>query len=213
MDYRCECESENVYLSRLHATNGIVSVAVDSLNGEILEFVRESTWDNAAKNHVRNTRSPLDGILHTDKGDMRIYVPRYIEIRSDPRLTPQIKTYQREKSARVTMVYPMLVAVPRDGQHAAEAVDISAEVTVDLPEGECRTLWHLSIENRTGWEIGQICFPAADGLWLGETWEDDVLVMPRFAGWQVVNPSKKLASAPPCINWKWQEYIYGYNLG
>ena len=38
-----------MYQSRLHATNGIISVAVDSLNGEILEFTRESTWDNVVK--------------------------------------------------------------------------------------------------------------------------------------------------------------------
>ena len=99
MEYRYD--RENAYLSRLHATNGTISIAVDSLNGEILEFVKESTWDNAAKNHVRNTGSLFDGILHTDSGDMRIYVPRYMEIRSDERLTPVIGVEQRERSARL----------------------------------------------------------------------------------------------------------------
>ena len=36
-------EGKAMYQSRLHATNGIVSIAVDALNGEILEFTREST--------------------------------------------------------------------------------------------------------------------------------------------------------------------------
>ena len=217
-----------MYQSRLHATNGIISIAVDALNGEILEFTRESTWDNAAKNHVRNTRSLLDGLLHIGEEDKRIYVPRYLEIRADERLTPTIEVEQEEKSARVTIAYPMLIAIPkveRDDaglpirrqdfrpQLLGEPVDISAKVTIELPEGECRSLWRVSIENRTGGEIDQVYFPSMDGLWLGETWEDDYLVVPRHAGERAKNPTKTLSTAQPHINWKWQEYVYGYNLG
>ena len=217
-----------MYQSRLHATNGIVSIAVDALNGEILEFTRESTWDNAAKNHVRGTRSLLDGQLHIGDEDKRFYVPRYLEIRADERLMPQIEVEQKERSARIVLTYPMLVAISKVAredpglpirrqdfrpQVQGEAVDISAVVTIELPEDECRSVWRLRLDNRTEGEIDQVCFPAMDGLWLGDTWEDDVLVMPRFAGWQVVNPTKKLAMTPPHINWKWQEYVYGYNLG
>ncbi|MBO4884284.1 MAG: hypothetical protein J5602_03125 [Clostridia bacterium] len=217
-----------MYQSRLHATNGIVSIAVDALNGEILEFTRESTWDNAAKNHVRSTRSLLDGLLHTSDGDRRLYVPRYLEIREDGRLTPDIAVEQRDKSARVTITYPMLVTFPKVEMDGAgkpvnkhdyrlpplgEPVDISATVTIELPENECRTLWRLAVENRTDGEIDQICFPSMDGLWLGESWEDDMLVIPHHAGLRTVNPTKNLASVQPRINWKWQEYIYGYNLG
>ena len=166
-----------MYQSRLHATNGIVSVAVDALNGEILEFTRESTWDNAAKNHVRATRSILDGLLHTAEGDYRFYVPRYLEIRADEGMTPRVEIDQKEKCARVTIAYPYLAAFPkeeRDGAGraekkdslklppAAERVDLSAKITIDLPEGDCRTLWHLTLENRTDGEIDQVCFPALD---------------------------------------------------
>ena len=52
-----------MYQSRLHLTNGIISVALDALSGEMLEFVRESTADNCLKNHVRRTWSLLDGLL------------------------------------------------------------------------------------------------------------------------------------------------------
>ena len=38
-----------MYQSRLHATNGIVSLAVDATSGELLEFVRESTMTTCSK--------------------------------------------------------------------------------------------------------------------------------------------------------------------
>ena len=52
-----------MYQSRLHATNGITSIAVDALNGELLEFTRESTWDNVVKNHVRPAYSLFEGMI------------------------------------------------------------------------------------------------------------------------------------------------------
>ena len=104
-----------MYQSRLHATNGIVSIALDALNGEVLEFVRESTWDNAAKNHVRKTWSLFDAIVHTEEGDKRLHVPRYLDICENAALTPAITIDQQEKSAKIVLDYPGLVLhVPRE---------------------------------------------------------------------------------------------------
>lgn len=198
-----------MYQSRLHATNGVVSIAVDALSGELLEFTRESTWDNAAKNHVRQTWSLFDGIVHTGEGDRRLHPPRYRDIRADAALTPAICVDQRADSATVTIDFPGLVL----GAEGGRPVDMSARVTIELPAQSCGALWQMRLTNRTGEEVGAVHFPAVDGLWLGETWEDDVLVLPRFAGWQVVNPTRKLAEPPRRITWKWQEYLYPYQLG
>ena len=42
-----------MYHSRLFLTNGVISLELDALNGEVLGFIRESTMDNAAKNYFR----------------------------------------------------------------------------------------------------------------------------------------------------------------
>ena len=212
-----------MYQSRLHATNGIISIAVDALNGEVLEFVRESTRDNVAKNHVRKTWSLFDAIVHTEAGDKRLHVPRYLDIREDPSLTPVITIDQHEKSAKVTITYPALVLhtdktgnvdmnIGAGGIDPVDIkvglpVDMSAVITIELPENDCRSLWHMSLSNKTDWTVETVHFPAIDGLWLGETWEDDVLVYPHFAGRQIVNPTKELAQPKQMINWKWQEYV------
>ncbi len=194
-----------MYQSRLHATNGIISIAVDALSGEVLEFTRESTWDNVAKNHARKTWSLFDGIAHTDGGDKRVHPPRYLDTRAHESLTPAVEVEQKEQSARVTITFPQLMI-------GEEPVDMSAVITIDLPEGDCRSIWNMHFENHTDVEVGKINFPAVDGMWLGETWEDDVLVMPHHSGCQIMNPTKSFAEEPRFITWKWQEYLYGYPL-
>ena len=53
-----------MYISRLYATNGIVSIEFDALNGEVLALVREDTADNAAKNFYRKGTGILDGVVY-----------------------------------------------------------------------------------------------------------------------------------------------------
>ncbi len=194
-----------MYQSRLHATNGVISIAVDALSGEVLEFTRESTWDNAAKNHVRKTWSLFDGIAHTAAGDRRLHPPRYLDTQADKSLLPEVRVDQRPDSARVTITFPKLMI-------AEETVDMSAQIVIDLPQNESRSLWNMHFENHAGIEIGKINFPAVDGLWLGETWEDDMLALPHFAGKKILNPTRAFSQEPQNITWKWQEYLYGYQL-
>ena len=193
-----------MYQSRLHATNGIISVAVDALNGEILEFTRESTWDNVVKNHVRPAYSLFEGMIWRAQERVMFHVPRYRDILADESLKPVITVEQGEDSATVTLEYPYLMT-------GSGKLDVSAKVTIELPAGQTRTTWRMTLDNRTDDEIDEVAFPNLSGMWLGDTWEDDVLVLPRFAGLKVYNPVQKLAMEPVCINWKWQEYLFGFN--
>ncbi len=195
-----------MYQSRLHATNGIVSIAVDAFSGELLEFVRESTADNVMKNHVRRTWSLLDGLLLTDKGSMRFHPPRYADFRDNKTVAPQVAVNQGDNCADINIFFPFLIA---DGSH----VPMSARIAVRLLPNDCRTYWTLTLDNHTGFELDDVAFPAIDGVWLGESWQDDVLVYPHFAGCRLDNPTEQLASEPQLIHWKWQEYVYEYNIG
>ena len=195
-----------MYQSRLHATNGIISVAVDALNGEILEFTRESTWDNVVKNHVRPAYSLFEGMIWRSQGRVMFHVPRYRDILADGTLKPVVSVEQADDRATVILEYPYLMT-------ESGKLDVSAKVTIELPAGQTRTTWRMTLDNRTDDEIDEVAFPNLSGMWLGDTWEDDVLVLPRFAGLKVYNPVQKLAMEPKVINWKWQEYLYEYNLG
>ena len=212
-----------MYQSRLHLTNGILSIALDALSGEVLEFVRESTWDNVTKNHVRQTWSLFDAVVHTEQGEIRLHAPRYLDVREHPDIKPVITIDQQEASARATIDFPGLVLhSAREGNvdmnigaggidpvdiKVGTPVEMSARIVIELPENECRSFWRMSLVNHTDWEVDTVAFPAIDGMWLGDTWEDDVLVYPHFAGRKIENPTRELAQPRQIINWKWQEYI------
>ncbi len=193
-----------MYQSRLFLTNGVVSMEFDALNGEVLAFVRESTADNARKNHILPKTDMLDGVLVAGEEKRHLSIPRYAEIRLDPALTPKITVEQGEGEGKASVFYPYLVA---DG----EKVAVSAEVTVRLLPGDCRTLWDLKLKNGSGFEVRDLSFPEIGGLWLGEEWTDDVLAIPRVSGELVTDPTAALSTPAPQITWKWQEYLHKYN--
>ena len=195
-----------MYQSRLHVTNGMISLAVDALNGEILELIREKTGDNLRKNHVQKARALLDGVLYDGAKKKRFSIPRYLEIRKDPTLKPSVRVRQEPHEGEVLLDYPALVC-------EGERVEIRASVRIRLPKDDCRSVWTLTLENRTPWEADDIAFPALDGLWIGESYRDDILVYPHFAGCRIINPTVQLASEPEMITWKWQEYLYRYKIG
>ncbi|MBR6526069.1 MAG: hypothetical protein IKT57_08845 [Clostridia bacterium] len=191
-----------MYQSGIRITNGKTTLRLDALSGEILAYIDERRTDNVCKNHVRECFTPLDGILLIDGKEMRFFPPRYMDIRRDETLRPVIKTTEAEAE----IFYPFLLT-------AAGKQAVSARIHIVLPANDERVKWNLTLENHTGHLVEKVNFPSLTGMWLGETWEDDRLLLPRFAGWETVNPSLKLGMTPPTIQWKWQEYLYQYNLG
>lgn len=176
-----------MYQSRLHATNGIVSLAIDATSGELLEFVRESTADNVLKNHIRKTWSLLDGILLTDEGEIRFHPPRYGDIRKDASLKPKVEVVREESETGFDIRFPFLLT-------EAGKIPLSACINIRLLPEDCRTYWKLTMDNQTGFELDDIAFPTVDGIWIGESWQDDTLVYPQFAGCRVDNPTEQLAA-------------------
>lgn len=194
-----------MYRSRLFITNGIVSIELDALSGELLAFVREDTQDNALKNFIRPVTGILDGVVYNGDSKRHLNIPRYAQIRTDSSMTPEIHIEQKAGEAYATIRYPHLVA---DG----EKTDIAAVVQIHLPHNDCRTRWILHLDNPTENEVQSINFPQLNGLWLGDSWEDDYLVIPKQSGEKIKNPTNALSAKPVQITWKWQEYLHTYNM-
>lgn len=195
-----------MYHSRLFLTNGVISLELDALNGEVLGFIRESTMDNAAKNYFRDAAGILDGNVFVAGVKKHLNVPRFPQISEDTALTPQITVEQGEGSAKAEIIYPYLVA-------NGEKIDISAKVRIELDPGDCRSRWYLSLDNRSGCEIQSCKFPQLNGLWLGDDWKENTLIFPRVAGLKMDDPTGTLAQPPVRMTWKWQEYLHNYFLG
>ena len=88
-----------MYQSRLHITNGVISLALDAESGEVLEFVREKTGDTILKNHIQEAGPILDGMLSMPGGDVRFTLPRHKDFRKDASLKPVITLRQGDGEA------------------------------------------------------------------------------------------------------------------
>ena len=194
-----------MYHSRLHATNGVVSLALDAVSGGWLELVCEGAQDNLIKNHLAAEETPFRLMLHTEKGTVEARPARSAEIGLNPALKPILRIDQGEKEATVTAEYPSVMA---EGMPVPVAVRWEARL---LP-GDERIHLSLTVENHGETEVERALFPCVNGFWLGETWEDDALYMPRHAGQRVVNPVETLTAPRRVAHWKWQEYDYATEL-
>ena len=146
-----------MYHSRLLLTNGVLSIELDALNGEVLGFIEEWTMENAAKNYFRDATGILDGTVFVGNAEKHLNIPRFAQISEDETLTPKITVKQGEGSATAEIIYPYLVA-------NGEKIDISAKVRIELAPNDCRSRWYLTLENRSGCEIQSCKFPQLNGL-------------------------------------------------
>ena len=195
-----------MYESRLHATNGIVSIALDVRNAEVLELVNEKNMDNITKSNCHpKAWTPFMLEIPDGKNRRHLVPPRYLQIMEDPSLQPKIEIDQQEKSASIHIAYNAVM----EGNTRR---DVKVDVDILLPEGSCKSEWKIRVENHMGEEIQRVLFPLINGIFLGETWEDDQIAFPAMTSSLIKNPVERLASPSQHIFWKWQEYNYGYAM-
>ena len=191
-----------MYHSRLNLTNRVVSFALDALTGEPLELSLECNRENILKNNFMAEASPLKVVLADGRA---LRPPKYLEILSDPSLKPDIECSQGESSAQAAVRCPALIDMADGGR-----VEIAADWTLALRPDDERMYWNLSLKT-AGERIAY--FPYLNGIWMGDDWTKDELLMPIHSGDKTVNPTETLSGDPITVSWKWQEYQYDFGLG
>lgn len=194
-----------MYQSRLHATNGLVSIALDARSGEILEFVNERSGDNVIKSNCSpRAWMPFAAEMETADGKKIMgRPPRYAEILEHAELQADIEIERQDDRAEIRVRYKGIV-------FGSEILPVRVETKIVLPANDVRSVWTAKIIPDGEHELEKFYFPMLNGLWLGDTWEDDTLVYPMNAGEKFENPVRVLAAKPQMVYWKWQEYNYGY---
>jgi len=69
-----------------------------------------------------------------------------------------------------------------------KSIDIGAKVIIEIGD-DCSTQWSIELENRDAeYEIVEVLFPRIAGIYLGESWKDDIVIYPHHAGEKTENP-------------------------
>ncbi len=183
-----------MYLSRLHFTNGAVAVAIDSLTGGLLEITDCRTGDNIIKSNAWNI--PGTFIIHTRSGE-KLTIPSSGDVYADSSLKPDIQSRRTDEGLLVTVSYAKL-----------KDADCSCRYTILIEDGASA----LRFAMKTDANAQKCEFPVINGVWLGESYEDDTLVYPFNAGIKLENPVVSMAKPAQHVYWRWQDYRYVYNL-
>ncbi len=184
-----------MYKSRYHFSNGQVSMAVDSLCGDLLEFNNLAAGENYLKNGCFTLPQPF--ALTLMEPETVLFPPSSRQVKRDMKLKCEISGDETGFSVR----YPYLT----DGENVYPA-DVQYRVRF---EG-AKTVWNIEVRNVSGRTVKEVKFPCLNGIWLGETWTDDTLVYPMSAGMKWGNPVDFLSRPRKTIQWRWQEYRYVY---
>lgn len=98
-----------------------------------------------------------------------------------------------------------------DGVSDGERVlPIALRATIELAAGQAETLWTLEVQNRAeGWQVVEVLFPYLRGLYLGERWQDDILIYPHHAGERTPAPIREYASQRYLHFWRAQTHREG----
>lgn len=194
-----------MYQSRYHFTNGKMSVAVDSITGELLELVHAQSGENLIKNSSFQLPQPF--ILRGRAGErtVTLHPGNARQIAEDEGLRAKIwQVHRQDEELEVHVLYERLMG---DGR----IYDVRAEYVICLGRQEAKSTWQMTFENKEpGLSIKEAQFPCINGVYWGSRWEDNTMVYPYHAGIQLKNPIQALETEPKRIYWKWQEYRYAY---
>lgn len=191
-----------MYLSRYHFQNSKISLSIDSLSGELLELINLSTGDNIIKAHDYFYTAPF--CLAVD-GGRKITVPKRTDCVAHPELSAKIETCIEPDGQLITVSYDHLLA--NDGN----IFNLELVYSIRLRADKSVLEMNIDIAN-SEIALSSCLFPYISGIWLGESYSDDILLYPKHAGIKLENPTKALSIPPNQINWRWQDYKYVYNV-
>lgn len=88
------------------------------------------------------------------------------------------------------------IIIDFEGARCADnIIDINAQVTVELHDGDCESFWSMKLcHNDPRYHIVEVLFPYLKGIYLGNDWADDIIIYPHHAGEKTVNPIERYVS-------------------
>ncbi len=188
--------------------NEEVELGFDGFTGDLTRLVAKSTGDNLIKNWHEARSMPFCLELKNRDGSVeKVTSFQYNFLLTHMHLKPEISTRELPDGTRVFSAgYSALM-----GKDSVRDIKLTYSVMVSPHSRE--TIWKIKVRNlEKDSVVKAVLFPCVFGVYLGDTWKDDVLIYPFNAGEKVENPVELYEQEPAIIGWKWQEYKYVYHI-
>lgn len=186
-----------MYKSREHFDYGDLHFAFDSTDGSFLELYSKANYRNLIKNVMHKVRKPF--VITVKKGELvqTFYPVESTRAIKEPKKKISIISQKHEDGIFIKVFYPYLT----DGKE-----DVKSDVFWTAYVKEHFIEFSISVKNTFGGEVSRVEFPVITGVFVGESYEEDSLMIPRNSGYIHKNPVKRLAEPLTFVDTRWQEY-------
>lgn len=193
-----------MYSSRTRYSNGIITIALDNVTGRILELVNEKTGENYIKNSCTDMVQPFEIFVKIGERVVVAYGGDSYDIDDHVQLKPLISSFAENGETVIVVKYERIF----DG---GSVIPIGVEYRVVMREKSDELRFSIAVRpHESNVVVEKVIFPIINGVYLGESWRDDVLVFPDKGGLKIENPIETFATPRRNVTWKWQEYRYTY---
>ena len=199
-------------LSRYHFDYDNMHVSIDCNTGDILELYNRKVGKLSEENLIKSSAEWIEKPNHfhpfTIKGRVNGEEKVFHNIKSlvaheNPEYRTKISSTESEDGLVIKIEFPYIC----EGENY---IPVDLYYTIKL-KGDTAT-FNLNYKNSFCDMVKDVRFPIIDGIWLGETHKDNVLVYPNHAGLKMENPVKNLCKNPDLISWRFLEYRYFYRF-
>lgn len=201
-----------MYISRYHFDYDNMHVSIDCNTGDILELYNRNVGKLSEENLIKSSAEWIEKPNHhhpfTIKGKNGEEESTYCSIKSlvaheNPEYRTKVSSKETQSGLVIKIEYPYIF-------NGTEYLPVDLYYTITLKGDTAK--FNLHFTNNFADLITDVRFPIIDGIWIGETHKDNVLVYPVHSGLKMENPVKNLCEKPDLISWRFLEYRYFYRF-
>jgi hypothetical protein len=165
--------------------NKHLEICVDSENGRLTSLKNRITGDDYLKLDLEYPLYKLSCISLSSGEKVEVVPDRVISV----------EEIIGDKDTIGESTRSLIIEFESALANETEPVRIHALVRMEIREDDAETLWFLELSNNDErYLIVEILFPCLRGVYLGESWQDDIMIYPHHAGEKTLAPVREYVS-------------------
>lgn len=154
--------------------NKYLSIIFDDEKAQVVSLKNEITGDEYIKNPVAY---PLYKLFCIANGSN-------IKEEFIPDKVKEVKIIEKDSTKYLEVNFEGVMS-------ERKRVDINAKIRIEIKNDDCETIWSIKLVNNDKvYRVVEVLFPYIRGIYLGENWQDDIIIYPHHAGEKTIAPIK-----------------------